>query len=168
MNNLSIALVITLIYSSHCFGQTAEDYFLKGVDKGKKEDYRGAVADYTKAIEINPKYAMAYNNRAFIEIFRGNYANAIEDFSMAIELDPTNYNYYIARGSCREQTKALNGALGDFTKAIELKPNLHNAYQKRGILKILMGQLDSGCADLSMAGELGSESVYDWIKEYCN
>ena len=35
---------------------TAYDYFNRGVAKGEKQDYDGAIADYTKAIELHPKF----------------------------------------------------------------------------------------------------------------
>ncbi len=38
-------------------------YNNRGVAKGELRDYDGAIADYTKAIEINPNYANAYYNR---------------------------------------------------------------------------------------------------------
>ncbi len=56
-----ILLLITssFLMSSYC--QTAEEYFEKGQMKDSIEDYKGAIADYTKAIELNPKYVDAYN-----------------------------------------------------------------------------------------------------------
>jgi hypothetical protein len=38
---------------------------------------------------------------------------------------------------------------------------------KRGLLKLMSGQKESGCIDLSKAGELGMVIVYEEIKKYC-
>ena len=43
--------------------EAAEKYFKLGKQKYNKKDYQGAIADYDKAIELNPKDARAYNNR---------------------------------------------------------------------------------------------------------
>ena len=49
--------------------EAAEKYFKLGKQKYNKKDYQGAIADFDKAIELNPKYFDAYYNR-------GNYDTA--------------------------------------------------------------------------------------------
>src|SRR3546814_18556710 len=39
-------------------------YFKRGNAKINLEDHRGAIQDYTKAIEIDPNYAASFNNRS--------------------------------------------------------------------------------------------------------
>jgi tetratricopeptide (TPR) repeat protein len=39
--------------------KTAEDYFDSGTAKAELQDYRGAIQDYNKAIELNPNYVGA-------------------------------------------------------------------------------------------------------------
>ena len=46
-----------------CANPLANISYNSGVDKYEQGDYQGAIADYTKAIEINPKFALAYFNR---------------------------------------------------------------------------------------------------------
>lgn len=74
------------------------------------------------------------------------------------------YNNGLAKG----QLKDFSGAIIDYTKAIEINPKFEDAYYNRGKTKILLGLKDSGCLDLSKAGEFGYEKAYDLPKEYCN
>ena len=43
-----------------------------------------AIADYSKAIELNPDFA-AYNNRGNVYNRQGKYTQAISDFNKAID-----------------------------------------------------------------------------------
>ena len=49
-----------------------------------------ALADFNKAIELDPNYSSAYNNRGVVYHRQGKYRLAIKDFTKAIELNP-NY-----------------------------------------------------------------------------
>jgi len=44
--------------------------------------------DYDRAIEINPKFAVAYDGRGTAYAILGNYRKAMEDYDRAIEIDP--------------------------------------------------------------------------------
>ena len=44
-------------------GLKADDFYIQGEEKYKKRDFQGGVAAYTQAIQLNPNYAEAYNDR---------------------------------------------------------------------------------------------------------
>ena len=45
------------------YAQSAVDWFNSGLKKAKSGDLQGAIADWSKAIEMYPQYAYAYYNR---------------------------------------------------------------------------------------------------------
>ena len=61
-------------------------------------NYRQAIEDYSRAIEIKPGYADAYNNRGIAYNSLGNYRQAIEDYNRAIEIKPDFADAYYNRG----------------------------------------------------------------------
>jgi tetratricopeptide (TPR) repeat protein len=61
-------------------------------------DYQRAVADYSAAIDSEPRNSFAYYNRGITRDRLGDFAGAIEDFSAAIALDPSNADFYHNRG----------------------------------------------------------------------
>ena len=87
-------LLVLLFVPLVCFGQTAEVYYNSGVSKGNLKDYYGAIADYTKAIELNPDYADAYYNRGNAKRSLKDYYVAIADYTKAIELNPDYADAY--------------------------------------------------------------------------
>ena len=64
--------------------EAAEKYFKLGVEKYDKKDYQGAIADYDKAIELNPKYADAYYKRGNAKHQLKQHKEAIADYDKAI------------------------------------------------------------------------------------
>ena len=57
-----IILFVAYFSLTTAYSQTAREYFDMGNSKANLEDYRDAIADYTKAIEIDSSYAYAYYN----------------------------------------------------------------------------------------------------------
>jgi len=66
----------------------ARTHFNRGVAYRGLKDYKKAIEDYDKAIEINPQYAKAYNNRGVAYGKLKEYKKAIEDFDKAIKINP--------------------------------------------------------------------------------
>lgn len=57
-----------------------------------------ALADYNTAIELNPGFAAAYNNRGSLNYHGGRYNSALHDFNKAAELDPARPTAYVGLG----------------------------------------------------------------------
>ena len=50
------------------------------------KDYRAALVDYNKAIELDPRFSDAYYNRGLTNVFLGNNNEGVQDLSKAGEL----------------------------------------------------------------------------------
>jgi tetratricopeptide (TPR) repeat protein len=151
------------------FSQTADEYLNRGLAKYSILDYTGAINDYNKAIEINPEYAQAIYYRGIAKYELKDYKGAIRDYTRSIEINPNFAVAFYNRGITRINRHDSRGAISDYTKAIEINNAFAEAYYLRGMTRITdLGQKDSGCTDLSKAGELGFTTAYEAIKKYCN
>ena len=54
-------LFVLLFVPLVSFGQDAKEYSESAIDKLLLEDYKGAIDDFTKAIELDPNYPNAYS-----------------------------------------------------------------------------------------------------------
>jgi tetratricopeptide (TPR) repeat protein len=62
------------------------------------KDFDGAIADYTRAIGIDPQNAAAFNNRGNAYDAQGELDKARGDFDRAIELNANMLDAYMNRG----------------------------------------------------------------------
>jgi Tfp pilus assembly protein PilF len=120
----------------------ADEYFIAGFNKlvepgadpgtGK----RAAIQSLSKAIQINPRYIVAYFIRAFVYKQLREFRRSLSDYNRAIALNPQYAEAYYNRGFLKyEKFNDNQGALVDFDRVIVLKPQLAQAYVNRGILK---------------------------------
>jgi tetratricopeptide (TPR) repeat protein len=116
--------------------------------------YDQAIADYNKAIEINPRYINSYRNRGLIYRARGQYDRAIADYSKAIEIDPGFHKAYNNRGNIYTIKGEYDRAIADYTKAIEINPRFDKAYSNRGIVFTIKGEYDRAVDDYTKAVEI--------------
>lgn len=163
----SIFLIFLLILASSGYSQTEKEYSDRGLVRYLNKDYYGAIADYTNAIDIDPKNAETYCLRGAAKNLLKDYNGAIADYTNAIFYDQNYATAYYFRGNAKDKINDYYGAIADLTKAIFYDPKNATAYYKRGLAKHKLGLKDEGCLDLNKANELGSARAYEAIEEFC-
>jgi tetratricopeptide (TPR) repeat protein len=154
MTGQSAAAGHTASSASPATEESDGDLVNRGIEKGKKGDLDGAIADFDRAITLNPKDDAPYYNRAQARRLKKDAAGAIADYTKAIELGSTNPAAYNNRGNARSENKDLDGAIADYTRAIELKPDYARAYYNRAFTKETKGDKTGAEADFKMARKL--------------
>jgi tetratricopeptide (TPR) repeat protein len=97
------------------------DYYLKeGLANDKSKNYTIAIENYNKAIELNPKFTLAYYNRGMAKAFLQNYTDALSDYNKAIELNPKYPVAFYNRGIAKYYLGNSEGACNDWRRASEL------------------------------------------------
>jgi tetratricopeptide (TPR) repeat protein len=153
----------TTVSPSKANPKKAEGYYDSGLKKQHEGDLDGAIADYTRAIELNTNYTEAYNNRGNVKEAKEDHNGAIADYGRAIELDPKHTISYNNRGAEKLKKGDMDGAITDFNHAIELDPQYANAYHNRAYAKDKTGDVDGATADLERAIKINPKdaSAYD-------
>ena len=134
--------------------KNAEFYDKRAQVHYTKGDYDRAIADATRAIELNPSNAAAFNTRSASFIFKGDYERAIADATRAIELSPNSGSDFNNRGCAYLEKGEFSLAIRDLTRAVELIPQTANPYRHRGVAYLKTGKIDLARADLTRALEL--------------
>lgn len=101
----------------------------RGVAYGELGDFDRAIADYAKALELQPGDSTALKNLRIAHIRRGAAAAnlgeteaALTDYGRAIELDPAHPTAYLRRGQLRLNSGDPEGAMADLEAARRLSP----------------------------------------------
>lgn len=128
----------------------AVPYFYQALNE---KDLNKQIELYTKAIELNPDFAEAYNNRGVAYKEKGDIPKAIEDYTKAIKLNPNYATAYYNRGSAYDDKEDFDKVIEDYTKAIELNPNDAKAYNNIANTYLKIGELDQALTNANIAIE---------------
>ncbi len=143
-------------------------YNSRGIAKYEMQDVAGSISDYSKAIEINPKYHAAYYNRAISLFETSQIQAALNDYNKAIELNPSFAKALNGRATLyMESLNNLPAAISDLSKAIALNPEFAQAYYNRGIAFAKMNDFDKACQDWQKVQSLGFSQADDFLGKYC-
>ena len=141
-------------------GEGSGNYFSSASRKYNSGDYRGALADYNRAIRFNPNSANAYYNRGLIKATKlQDERGALADYNRAIQLKPNYDAAYNNRGNLKvDKLQDYQGGLADYNRAIQLKPRNADAYYNRGVLKYtFLKDLTGGITDMQQAAKLSQK-----------
>jgi tetratricopeptide (TPR) repeat protein len=138
-------------------------YYNRGNHWRAKREFAKAIADYDRAIGIDPKYADAYNNRGvtFGDLRKPDLA--LQDFDQALRLDPKQVNAYRGRAFLLKSKGDLAGAIEAYTQAIRIDPRNVPSYRGRAELLKSKGDLVAAIDDYSHAIRIDSNNVPSYL-----
>ena len=96
---------------SHVYAMRALAYSLKG-------RYSTAIRDYDAAIDMQPDFAVALNNRAWAYFRWGKAATGLPDVEKSLQLSPTSPHTLDTRAHIRQALGDPQGALRDYDQAM--------------------------------------------------
>ncbi|MGA8181396.1 MAG: tetratricopeptide repeat protein [Desulfobacterales bacterium] len=154
-----LALLMTGLWlkqaaQAYTFEGSAAKYFYMGMKTSlayKKIHY------FTKALELNPRFAPAYEERGLNYYFQEKYDKVIQDFTHYIHLVPNKAGAYRMLGMGYLKIGNYPKAIINFDKALDLKPQTADVFSYRAEAFRLNGQLDKAIKDATKAIALESD-----------
>ncbi len=157
MRYLSLQMVLLLALAVSINGQnpaSTDGYAEQGIAHFEKSDFNGAIADFTKAIELNStnlEFCFYFRGMAFYRI--GKLDEALADVSKAIALRE-HPRFFDDRGNMLAQKGDLAAALSDLNKAIEISPEYAKAFGDRALVRLMLGEDSAAESDFKKSFEL--------------
>jgi Flp pilus assembly protein TadD len=127
---------------------------IRAYAKSKLNRFEEALADYEKAIELNPGNASAISERAVVKFKLGKKTAALLDLDLAQQIEPNNPYRYSSRAYIKDSLGDVEGAIADYQKAIELDPEDAIAYNNLGMLEEKLGYIEKSKQRFKKADEL--------------
>jgi tetratricopeptide (TPR) repeat protein len=115
----------------------------KNDSQGSMIMFQKALADYDRAISLNPNEAPFYTNRGWAKDKLGKHQEGIDDQNKALALNPNFIGAYDNRGIAELNLKNYSKALADFNQVIQLDPKgavYAGYYFKRAVANYHLGR----------------------------
>jgi len=148
--SLYIWTLLPLLFTAALQAQTARQYFRAGEDFTKGNNYKDAIDQFTKAIEMDPDYEKAYISRAQAYSITGEHQKAAEDYDRALVFDEKEEELYYFSGKEWHLHGNNQFALAKLNTALSMKKNFDEVYQVRQAVYMDMGEYEKALEDCLM------------------
>jgi tetratricopeptide (TPR) repeat protein len=129
-------------------GDSAQARLLMGTTKMMVNDFAGALEDFAKAVELDPKLPEAYSYYGQALLSTGDQAAAKKAFQRELESDPNNFDANLRLGVLLRQDQENDEALRFFRHALEIRPKDFGVRYQIATVELAKGQLDQAQREL--------------------
>src|ERR1022692_859246 len=107
--------------------------FEMGLAEGQLGNLPAAASEFRSAIQLNPRFATAYDRLGVALRRQDDHAGAVAAFRKAIEADPKDPEAQYDLGLELKAAGDVTGAVAAFRRAIELRPDFEKARYNLGL-----------------------------------
>ena len=133
---------------------TAFAYDLKGLIFAKQNQPEAAIEAFSKAIEIDPKHALAWYNLGVVKYQLADFTAAKKSLDTAIALEGDLTKAYFVRAEVLKAMGDKESALADYNTIIDQKGAIYpEALLNRGLTKKMIGSYASALTDFNKVME---------------
>ncbi len=136
----------------------AREYFLMANEcEVKFKDTRSALANFNKALGLNPVFKEALMRRGLLLARTGDLKGAEADFSRLLKIKQRNFNALIERGKVRLQLRDFTGAYQDLLEASNLQKSNPEVYKHLGDVCAKLGDMEKARNFWNISASLNDE-----------
>jgi tetratricopeptide (TPR) repeat protein len=155
----AVAVVSILFLLTGC-AKNPQEHFDKGDMYFDQEMYSEAMAEYIKAIEIKPDWALPHNNLGRVYEETNKPDLAIREYSEAIRLDPKLAEAHYNLASVYYDRRSFSQAIDSYKKALQIDPNMADAHYNLGAAYYETRQFELARREALEAQRLGFDATF--------
>jgi|GEM_PF-7021619 len=133
-----------------------------GVELDKRGLYQEALTFFDKALEIDPKYTYAWNNKGVALYNLGRNEEEIACYEKALEIDPKYTHAWYNKGGALDKLGRYEEAITCYEKTLELDPKYTHAWNNKGWALNGLGRYDEAITCCEKALELDPNYTLAW------
>lgn len=121
-------------------GESAEGHLLMGLAYMNGKDYRSAVTELARAVELNPDLPRARAVYARALLSSGDQESAGREFQRALQLDPNDFEANLQLGGIRQRQQRYDEALMYLDRAAAVRPDDLAVHHAKASVYLGMGE----------------------------
>ncbi len=114
-------------------------------------DYDGAIAEYRKAITLDPENSTAHFWLGYVLAQKRDYGGAVVEYRKALALKPRDPSSHMRLGNALAAKGDYDGAVAEYQDAIALEPHQTGAHNDLGSALMQKGDYDAAIAEYRKA-----------------
>lgn len=155
--SIIFSLIVTFAFSCGSTEDKKGRFLLKGNEKLKENDLKGAISYYDEALKIDPEFTDALLNRAIVYERLNNLDLAIADYSNILSYGSAQDTLvYFQRGLAYLDNGEYYKALSDAEQLTSIHKNSWRSYFLLGLVKEQLSDLDGALAAFEEGLKLNS------------
>ena len=129
-------------------GDSAEARLLMGMTKSMVKDYAGALAEFQKAIDLDPELPDLYSYYGLALLTTGDQIGARKAFEQELQRNPNNFDANLRMGVLFRQDQANDEALKFLQHALQVRPGDFGVRYQIACIELAKRELEPAQRDL--------------------
>jgi tetratricopeptide (TPR) repeat protein len=153
-----IAAEDELTYGSMSNDSEALDFYYKGIDASKAQEFDKAIDYFKRAVSIDSIFAFCWDNLGLAYRKSGNYEKAIKAYKTSIQIEPSGLMPRQNLAAVYEYKKEYENAIAAYEELASLDTKNPEVYYGKGRLyAVFLGDFEKGLSNMCIAYNLYTE-----------
>lgn len=141
----------------------ADPYYYRAIAKISLEDYAGAEADCSMAIERNKFKTESYRARGFARQQQGKDSLAVADYDIGLSHNPSDKYFLFYKSVALTELKKFHEADSTFSTLLRIYPKFEEAFSARARMRVLMADTVGALEDIDRAIKFAPSELQPYL-----
>ena len=136
------------------YGGNVDMWAIKGNSEYQIGDYEGAIASYTRAVEMDTNNPVFWHSKGMAEEMAGKYTLAEVSYDKAVLMDLDNPEYWISKAAVQEKKGDYPGAVNSLNRVISTHPENVYSLMKKAMILVRLGKNSEARTFIELASKI--------------